>query len=75
MALSSGAVVYYENGKESNLLQCVLCSTSVQALKAHSHYCIFCVRLRQTVAFLQGDRNVPISALMQPTAENADHCV
>ena len=27
------------------------------------------MRLRQTVAFLQGDRKFPISALTQPTAE------
>ena len=44
-------------------------------LKGHSHYCVFRVRLRQTVAFPQGDRKFPISALTQPTAENADHCV
>ena len=43
--------------------------------KAHSHYCIFLVRLRQRVAFLQGDRKFSISGLMQPTEENADHCV
>ena len=47
----------------------------VAALKGHSHYCIFRVRLRQMVAFQQGDRKFPISALMQPTAENADCCV
>ena len=44
-------------------------------LKGHSHYCVFRVRLRQTVAFPQGDRKLPISALTQPTAENADRCV
>ena len=43
--------------------------------KAHSHYCIFHVSLQQTVAFLQGDRKFPISALTHPTAENADRCV
>ena len=31
--------------------------------------------LRQTVVFLQGDRKFPISALTQPTAENADRCI
>ena len=31
--------------------------------------------LWQMVAFPQGDRKFPISALMQPTAENADRCV
>ena len=44
-------------------------------IKADSHYCVFRVRLQQTVAFLQGDRKFPISALTQPTAENADRCV
>ena len=44
-------------------------------VKADSHYCVFRVRLRQTVAFLQGDRKFPISALTQPTAENADRCI
>ena len=39
--------------------------------KGHSHYCVFRVRLRQMVAFPQGDRKFPISALTQPTAENA----
>ena len=29
----------------------------------------------QMVALLQGDRKFPISALTQPIAENADHCV
>ena len=48
------------------------CETS---LKANSHCCIFRVRLWETVAFLPGDRKFPISALMQPTAENADLCV
>ena len=46
-----------------------LLSLSSTFLKADSHYCVFRVRLRQTVAFLQGDRKFPISALMQPTAE------
>ena len=31
--------------------------------------------LQQTSGIQQGDRNFPISALMQPTAENADCCV
>ena len=44
-------------------------------LKAHSHYCVFHVHLQQMVAFLQVDRKFPISALMQPTAENADQCI
>ena len=44
-------------------------------LKVRSHYCFFCVRLRQTVAFLKGDRKCPISVLTQLTAENADRCV
>ena len=42
--------------------------------RAHSQYCIFRVRLWQTVVFPQGDRKFPISALTQPTAENADCC-
>ena len=42
---------------------------TLDRLKADSHYCVFRVRLRQTVAFLQGDRKFPISALTQPTAE------
>ena len=46
------------------VIRCVKCSK-----------CVFRVRLQQTVAFLQGDRKVPISALTQPTAENADRCV
>ena len=29
----------------------------VAALKGHSHYCIFRVRLRQMVAFPQGEEN------------------
>ena len=41
-------------------------------LKVHSHYCIWRVRIQQMVAFLQGDRKFPISALMQSTVENAD---
>ena len=44
-------------------------------VKGHSHYCVFRMCLRQTVAFPQGDRKFPISALTQPTAENADRCV
>ena len=44
-------------------------------VKAQSHSCIFCMRLRQLVAFLQGDRKFPISLLTQLTAENADHCI
>ena len=44
-------------------------------VKGHSHYCVFRVCLRQTVAFPQGDRKFPISALTQPTAENADRCI
>ena len=47
----------------------------LNTLKAHSHYCIFRVCLRQMVAFLQGDRKFPISALTQSTAENADRCI
>ena len=43
-------------------------------LKAHSHYCVFRVRLRQTVALLRRDRKIPISALTQSTAESADCC-
>ena len=43
-------------------------------LKAHSHYCVFRVRLRQTVALLRRDRKIPISALTQSTAESADRC-
>ena len=49
--------------------------TSPHKVKAHSHYCVFLVRLWETVAFLQGDRKFPISALTQPTAENVDCCV
>ena len=45
-----------------------------QALKAHSHYCVFRMRLRQTVALLRRDRKIPISALTQSTAESADRC-
>ena len=44
-------------------------------LKAHSHYCVFRMCLRQMVAFLQGDSNFSISPLTQPTAENADRCI
>ena len=44
------------------------------SFKAHSHYCIFRVRLRQTVALLRRDRKIPISALTQSTAESADCC-
>ena len=43
-------------------------------LKADSHYCVFRVRLRQTVALLRRDRKFPISALTQSTAESADRC-
>ena len=43
-----------------------------EGLKAHSHYWVFRVCLWQTVAFLQGDRKFPISALTQPIVENAD---
>ena len=43
-------------------------------LYAHSHYCIFRVRLRQTVVLLHRDRKIPISALTQSTAESADRC-
>ena len=42
--------------------------------KAHSHYCVFRVRLRQTVALLRRDRKIPISALTQSTAESAVCC-
>ena len=42
--------------------------------KAHSHYCVFRVRLQQTVALLRRDRKIPISALTQSTAESADRC-
>ena len=41
---------------------------------AHSHYCVFRVRLRQKVALLRRDRKFPISALTQSTAESADRC-
>ena len=44
------------------------------ALKAHSHYCVFRVCLRQTVALLRRDRKIPISALTQSTVESADRC-
>ena len=50
------------------------CDFSFQ-LNGHSHYCVFRVRLRQTVAFPQGDRKFPISVLTQPTVEKADRCV
>ena len=43
-------------------------------LKAHSHYCVFRMRLQQTVALLCRDRKIPISALTQSTAESADRC-
>ena len=43
-------------------------------VKAHSHYCVFRVRLRQKVALLRRDRKFPISALTQSTAESADRC-
>ena len=42
--------------------------------KAHSHYCVFRMRLWQTVALLRRDRKIPISALTQSTAESADRC-
>ena len=42
--------------------------------KAHSHYCVFRVRLRQTVALLRRDRKIPISVLTQSTVESADCC-
>ena len=44
-------------------------------VKAHSHYCIFHMSLRQMVVFLQGDRKFPISALLQLTMENEDRCI
>ena len=43
-------------------------------VKAHSHYCVFRVHLRQTVVLLRRDRKIPISALTQSTAESADRC-
>ena len=46
----------------------------IASVKAHLHYCVFRVRLRQTVALLRRDRKIPISALMQSTAESADRC-
>ena len=46
----------------------------MEHFKAHSHYCIFLVRLQQTVALLRRDRKLPISALTQSTAESADRC-
>ena len=46
----------------------------VAEVKAHSHYCVFRVRLRQMVALLHRDRKIPISALTQSTAESADRC-
>ena len=46
----------------------------MDSIKAHSHYCVFHVRLQQTVAFLQRDRDFSFSALTQSTAENADCC-
>ena len=49
-------------------------SQSEYSIKAHSHYCVFRVRLRQTVALLRRDRKIPISALTQSTAESADRC-
>ena len=39
--------------------------------KTHSHYCVFRMRLRQTVALLRRDRKIPISALTQSTVESA----
>ena len=44
------------------------------SFKAHSHYCVFRMHLRQTVALLRRDRNFSISALTQSTAESADRC-
>ena len=55
-------------GSESKFFQATISVT----FKAHSHYCVFCVRLRQTVVLLRRDRKIPISALMQSTAESAD---
>ena len=49
-------------------------SDNIFKVKAHSHYCVFLVRLRQTVALLRRDRKIPISALMQSIAESADCC-
>ena len=49
-------------------------SCSFIKIKADSHYCIFCLHLRQMVALLRRDRKIPISALTQTTAESADHC-
>ena len=46
-----------------------------ELFKTHSQYCIFCVHLWQTVAFPQEDRKFSISALTQPTEENADRCI
>ena len=61
---------------DKSLSYCILRNKSRWSEQAgHSHYCVFCMRLRQTVAFLQGDRKFPIFALMQPTAKNADRCV
>ena len=51
-----------------------LCRGESITIKAHSHYCIFRVRLRQMVALLCRDRKIPISALTQSTAESADRC-
>ena len=43
-------------------------------VKAHSHYCVFRMRLWQTVVLLRRDRKIPISALTKSTAESADRC-
>ena len=52
-----------------------VCSALWTSAEAHSHYCIVRMHLQQMVAFLQGDRKFPASALTQPTAENADCCI
>ena len=49
-------------------------SQMARYIKADSHYCVFRMRLRQTVALLRRDRKIPFSALMQSTAESADRC-
>ena len=66
--------------RDSNFSYVLPCNSLLQrrscqwALKAHSHYCVFRMRLRQTVALLRRDRKIPISALTQSTAESADRC-
>ena len=47
-------------------------ASNAHHVKVHSHNCVFHLHLRQMVAFPQGDRKIPISALMQTTAENTD---